>query len=104
MDDTVILRHHAIMCQSEIGSILRQHIHLLLRYRVFNGFILIMCRCIMIRHTEYLLGAETLQSSFAHALESLWRGHLMAIEPVDIQLRGTILDLLDHMFVPYLVE
>ena len=104
MDDAVILRHHTEMRQSEVGCILRQHIHLLFRYRVFDGLILIMRRCVMIRHTEDLLRTETFQSPGPHALKGLGRSHLMTIEPVDIQLRGTVLDLLDHMFVPYLIE
>jgi hypothetical protein len=58
----------------------------------------------MIRHTEDLLGTEALQAPRPHVLESLWRRYLMTIKPVDIQLRGTVFDLLDHMLVPYFIE
>ena len=104
MDDTIILRHHAEMRQSEIGRIPGQHIHLLLRYRVCDGLVLIVRGGVVIRHTEDLLRTETLQASFPHALEGLRRSDLMTIQAVDIQLRGTILDLLDHVPVPYFIK
>ena len=104
MNDAIIGRHHAVMGQSEIGSILSQHIHLMLRYGVLDGLILIMCRGVMIRHADNLLRTEAFQSSCTHALEGLGRGDLVTIEPVDIQLCGTVRYLLDHMLVPYLVK
>ena len=50
VDDAIILRHHAIMRQSEVGGILCQRIHLFFRYRVLDGFVLIMRRRVVIRH------------------------------------------------------
>ena len=104
MDNAVIRRHHAIMRQSEIGCILRQHIYLIPGNRILNRFILIVCRRIMIRHTENLPRTETLQTSGPHAFKGLWRCHLMTIESVDIQLRGAVGYLLDYMPVPYFIK
>ena len=104
MDNTIILRHHAVMRQSELGCVLGQCIHLLLRYRILDRLILIVRRCIVIGHTENLLGAETLQSACTHAVESLRRCYLMTVQAVDIQLCWSVIHLLHHVLIPYLIK
>ena len=92
------------MGQSEVGGIPGKGVHLFLRYGVFDGFVLVVCGGVMVGHTENLLGSETFQPTFSHAVESLWRGHLMTVEAVDIKLGGTVFNLLHHVLVPYLVK
>ena len=104
MDDAIIRRHHAVICQSEFGSILFECIHLRLRYKILNGFILIVGRRVMIGHTVYLLRTEALQSSGPHAFKGLGRCHLVAVQAVDIQLLWTIFHLLHHMCIPYFIK
>ena len=104
MDDTVILRHHAVMGKSELGCILGEGVHLLTRNGILDRFVLIVCRCIVIGHTEYLLGAETFQSACTHAVECLRRCYLVTVQAVDIQLRRTSLHLLHHVLIPYLIK
>ena len=71
MDDAVVFRKHAVVRQSELGGILRQRVHLFLRYRILDGFVLIMSRGVMVWHTIDLLGTETLQSPAPHPVEGL---------------------------------
>ena len=104
MDDTIALVHHTVMRQSELGGILGQCVDLFLGYRVLDGLVLIVRRGVMVRHTEYLLGTETLQTTGAQAVEGLGRSHFMTVESVDIQLCGTVVHLLDDMPVPDLIE
>ena len=104
MDDTIILRHHAIVCQTEFCRILRQHVNLLTRYRVLDGFILVVCRRIVIGHAVYSLRTEAFQSPGPHTLESLRRRHFVAVEAVDIKLCRPVFHLLHHVLIPYLVK
>src|SRR5574344_1465599 len=86
MNNTIVLRHHTIMCQTEIGSILCQCVHLLLRYRIFDWLVLIMSWSMMVRHAIDMVRTEAPQSSFPHTCKCLRRSHLMTIQPVKIQL------------------
>ena len=71
MDNAVVFRHHTVVCQSEVLGVLCQCGHLLGADRVFNGFVLVVCWCVVVGHTEDMVGTETFQSSGSHALESL---------------------------------
>ena len=104
VDDAIVLRHHAVVGQSEVLGILGQCIHLCLRHWVLDGLVLIMGRCIVVRHAVYLLRTETLQSPGPHIFESLRRGHLMAVQPVNIQLCGAIVNQLDDVLIPDFVK
>ena len=100
VDDAVILRHHTVVSQSELFGVLSQRVHLLLRYRIFNKFILIVRWRIVVGHAVNLLGAETFQSASPHTVESLRRCHLVAIQAVDVKLCGSVFYLLHHVLIP----
>ena len=104
MDNTIILIHHTVMRQSEVFGILRQRADLLGRNGVFDGFILIVCRCVVVGHTENLVRTKTLQPTSSHTVKRLRRSHLMTIEAVYIKLGGTIVYDLYDVLVPYFVE
>ena len=104
MDDTVVFGHHAIVGETEVGGILCQCIHLLLGYRVLDGFVLIVGGSVMVGHTVDMVGTEALESSLPHTCECLWRRHLVTIEAVDVKLCGTVFNLLYDVLVPDLVK
>ena len=104
VDDAVLGIHHPEMCQPEFLGIPCQRVYLLARYRVLDGFVLVVRRRIMVRHTENLFRTEAAEPPCPQALESLRTGHLMAVEAVDIKLCGTIFHLLHHVGVPDLIK
>ena len=104
MDDTIIFRHHAIVCQSKLLGILSQRVHLLLRDGVSDGFVLVVRGCVVVGHAVDVVRTEALQSTGSHAIESLGRRHLVTIEAVDVQLGGTIVNNLYDVLVPYLIK
>ena len=104
MDDTIVLRHHTVVRQSEVCRVLRQRVHLRLRYRILDGLVLIVRRRVMIGHAVDLLRTEALQPSGPHAFERLWRGHLVTVQTVDIELCRSVLHLLHHVPVPNLIK
>ena len=104
MDDAIVFRHHAIVCQSKLLGILSQRVHLLLRDGVGNGFVLVVRGCVVVGHAVDVVRTETLQTTGSHAIESLGRRHLMTIEAVDVQLGGTIVNNLYDVLVPYLIK
>ena len=79
MDNTVFLVHHSEMRQAEISRILSQCIYLCLRYRVFDRFVLVMSRCIVVRHTIDTFRTEAFQSTGTHSGKSLRTGYLMTV-------------------------
>ena len=92
------------MRQSELSGITLQRIHLFLSHGIGYRFILIVRGCVMVGHAEYLLRTEALQSPRPQAVEGLRRSHLMAVQPVDIQLRRPVAHLLHHVPVPNLIK
>ena len=104
MDDAVPFIHHSIMSQTEIGSVLCQRVDLILRDRIFDRFILIVCRGVMIRHTIDTFRAKRFQTTFPHAGKSLRTGHFMTVQPVDVKLCGSLFDHRHHVGIPNFVE
>ena len=92
------------MRQSEFLGILRQRCHLLGRYWVLDRFVLIVRRGVVVGHTIDFVRTETLQSPTPHAFKSLGRRHFVAIQAVDVQLRRSVVHLLHHVLVPYLIK
>ena len=84
MDNAVLGIHHAEMCQPEVCRILCQRIDLCTGHRIFNRFVLVVGGRVVVRHTDDMVGPETFESSFPHALESLRAGYFVAIESVYI--------------------
>ena len=58
----------------------------------------------MVRSCHRLVRPENLDSPFIQSGKGLGAGYLMDQVPVDIQYAGTVLDLLYHVGVPYLVK
>ena len=104
VDDTIVLRHHAVVGKTKFSGILRQCVNLLLGYRVLDGFVLIVGRSVMVGHTVDMVGTEALESSLPHTSECLWRRHLVAIETVDVKLCGTVFYLLNDVLVPDFIK
>ena len=104
MDDAVVLRIHAVVSQSKLAGVLFQCVNLCFRYRILDGFVLIVSWCVVVGHADNLLRTETLQAPCPHTLEGLRRRHLVAIQAVYIQLCRPVLHLLHHVCVPYFVK
>ena len=104
MNDAVVRRHHAEVSEAEVVGILFQRVDLLARDGVFDGLVLVVGRRVVVRHTIDSLRAEALQAPGAQAGESLRAGDLVAIEAVDVELCGTVVDDLDDVTVPYFVK
>jgi hypothetical protein len=58
----------------------------------------------MVGHAVNLSRTEALQTARTQTVESLRRSNLVAIQAVDIELRGTVVDDLHYVLVPNLVE
>ena len=104
VDDAIVARVHGKMRQMEVAGVACQCFHLTGRDWVLDGLVLVVRGRVMVRHTENLLRTETLNAALTEAFESLWRGDLMAVEAVNIELGGTVGDVLDDVGIPYLVE
>ena len=104
VDDAVVRVHHSEVSESEVFAVFGECVHLFTRNGVFDGFVLVVGRCVVVGHTENLLRAETLESAAAHSLESLRAGHLVSIEAVNIELVGTVFHVLHHVLVPDFVK
>ena len=104
MDDTVLGRVHLELRDAELLTVLVERVDLFASYGVSDGLVLVVGLYVVVRHGKDLLGAEHLQSALAQALESLWSSHLVAVETVDIQLSGTVLDNLNDVAVPNLIK
>jgi hypothetical protein len=59
---------------------------------------------VMVRHAEDLLRTETADAARPEAVEGLRTRHLVAVEPVDVQLVRAAIHVLDDMRVPDLVK
>ena len=92
------------MGEAEISGVLSQRIHLLLRYRILYGLVLVVGGCVVVWHAEDMVWTKALEAATAHPLKSLWAGHLVAVKAVNIQLSGSVLHYLHYMSVPYLVK
>ena len=90
--------------EAELAGVVEQRFHLIGRYRILNGFILIVGGDIVVGRTVCALGAHHFQSAAAQTLESLRTCHLVAIMTVNIELVGTVFNVVYHMSVPYFVE
>ena len=104
MDNSISLIHHTEMLQTEVLGILSQSIDLGFRDRVFNGFILVVRRRIMVGHTEYLFRTETFDSACTQSGKSLRARYLMTIKTVYVKLRGTIFHFLYHVCIPDFIK
>jgi hypothetical protein len=71
VDNTIVLSVHGKVSYAKISSILCQGIYLLLRDRILDWLILIVCWSIVVRHTENLVRTEHLESACPHTGESL---------------------------------
>ena len=92
------------MREAELTSVSLEQVDLSFRHRVGDGFVLVVCGGVVVGHTEHLLRAEAFQSALPQSVEGLWRGHFMTIQPVDIELRGTVVDDLHHVLVPDFIK
>ena len=104
MNDAVVGRHHAEVGQGKVARILGKGVDLLLRHGVGNGLVLVVRGRVMVGHAENLPWTEALQSPRPHAGKGLGRSHLVAVQAVDIELRRTVVNLLNHVSVPDFVE
>lgn len=84
MDDTIVLCVHLELGKPEFCAVAVKSVYLLTSHRVSSGLVLIMCLNVMVGHAEHLLGSEYFHSTLAQTVESLWRGNLMAVKPVDV--------------------
>jgi hypothetical protein len=104
VDDTVFGVEHTEMVKTELLSILSEGIYLRFAHLILDRFVLVVGRGVMVGHTEDIFRAEAFDSATSHPLESLGACHLMAIEAVDVELFGSILDVLHHVAVPDFVK
>ena len=104
MDDSVLRVHHPVMSQAEFFGILLQRIHLSPRNRVFNRLVLIVCRSVMVGHAEHFFGTQHFQPPCTKPCKRLRAGHFVAIQPINIKLRRTVLDRSHHVRIPYFVK
>ena len=104
MDNAIPLIHHSIMSQTKFGCILCQRIDLILRNRIFDRFILIVCRRVMIRHTIDTFRTKRLQTTSTHTGKSLWTSHFMTVQPIDVKLCGPLFDHRHYVGIPNLVK
>ena len=81
------------MSQSELGGIALQRVHLSLGHRILYGFVLVVGRSIVVRHTHYPFRTETAYAPLPEGVKSLRAGHFVAIEPVDVKLHRTVFHL-----------
>ena len=95
MYDTVFGVTETEKLETELAGVVEQRFHLIGRYRILNGFILIVGGDIVVGRTVCALGAHHFQSAAAQTL---------AIMTVDIELVGTVFNVVYHMSVPYFVE
>ena len=104
MNNTIPFIHHSIMSQTEFGSVFCQRIDLVLRNRIFDRFILIMCRRVMVRHTIDTFRTERFQTTCTHTGKGLRTGYFMTVQPVYIKLCGSLFDHRHHVGIPNLVK
>ena len=57
---------------------------MLARYGVGNGFVLIMGRCVMVGHTEDVVGAEAFQSTALESCKGLRTRHFVCVKAIDV--------------------
>ena len=104
VDDAVVRVHHPVVRESELGGIGREGVHLFLGNRILDGHFLALGRGVVVRHAENLLRTQAADAPRAQAVESLRARHLVAVEPVDVQLVGAAFHMLDDVCVPDLVK
>ena len=104
VDDAVVRTHHPVMGQPELGGIARQRVHLGLGNGIFDYLVLVMRRGVVVRHTEDPFRAQAADTACAQPVEGLRTGHLVAVQPVDVQLGRAVLDQRDDVRIPYFVE
>ena len=104
MDDTILGCIHLEFSHTKLLAVFVERFDLFASYGVSDGLVLIVGLYVVVRHSEDLLWAEDFQSALSQSLESLWRGHLVAVETVDIQLSGTVFHNLNDVAVPNFVK
>ena len=104
MDDTVSLIHHTEVRQPEVLRVLCESIYLRAGDGVGNGFILVVRRRVMVWHTINTFRPETLQAALAESSKRLRTRYLVAVEPVYVELGGTVVHGLNDMRVPNLIK
>ena len=71
MDDSIVLRQHAVVGESELLGIAGQGVDLLLRHGVFDGFVLIVRWRVVVGHAKNMAGPETPESALPQTIECL---------------------------------
>ena len=104
VDDSVARIHHSVVGEPELLHIPGKLVHLLLRNGIFYRLVLVVGRGVVVRHAYDLLRPEALDAPLPEAFESLGAGDFVAVEPVYIELSGTVLDHIHHVGVPDLVK
>ena len=92
------------MREPELGGVGREGVHLLLGNRVLDGPFLALGRGIVVRHADNLLRTQAADAPLAQAVERLRARHLVAVEPVDVQLVGPAFHVLDDVRIPDFVK
>ena len=72
------------LSKAKVVCILCERVNLLTRYGVGNGFVLIMGRCVMVGHTEDVVGAEAFQSTALESCKGLRTRHLVCVKAIDV--------------------
>ena len=103
MDDAVVLCPHCKMGNPEFLAVGGQCVHLLAANGVVDYLLLVAGR-VVVGHGIYLCRAEHFQTFAAQGIKSLRGGHLMTVEPVDVQLCGAVGYVVYHVLVPYFVK
>ena len=104
VDDAVVRVHHPVVREPELGGVGREGVHLFLGHRILDGPFLALRRGVVVRHAENLLRTQAADAPCAQAVEGLRARHLVAVEPVDVQLVGPAFHMLDDVCVPDLVK
>ena len=104
VDDAVVRVHHPVVREPELGGVGREGVHLLLGNRVLDGPFLALGRGIVVRHADNLLRTQAADAPLAQAVERLRARHLVAVEPVDVQLVGPAFHVLDDVRIPDFVK
>ena len=114
MHYAVVLEAHVEECYACFCTVAAQGVYLGYRAGTHaaleggSGIIAVWCGelagSVVVGHGKGLLRPEYVDAFLAQGVEGLWRCHLMEVETVDVELGGAVIDALDDMGIPYLVE
>lgn len=104
MDNAVLLGVHLELRHAKLFTVAVERLYLLAAHGILHGLILVVSLDVMVGHAVDLVGAEHLESALTKPVESLWRRDLMAVQPVNVKLGGTVFHNLHDVAVPNLVK